>query len=1361
MDPALRELLRDRSDPDRVIEAIIRLDRPGIEIPGVRQVAHFGPIATCRLRACDVTAVHAHPDVRSLKAARGLSPGHVPRGSVEDSMVKGESRAADVRRPAGATVTGAGVVVGVVDWGVDVGSSALRHASGATRFLAVWDQRDLARGRRAQPYGYGAVHDRAGIDRALRSDHPYAALGLHPSVADGGGNGAHGAHVIDIAAGNGRAAGPVGVAPEADLVFVHLADRGTGGLATLGDSVRLLEAVDFVRRAAGPRPWVVNTSMGREGGPHDGCTLVEQAFGELLNAAPGRFIVQSAGNYYGARTHAHGVVHAGESCSLTFVTEPGDLTPNELEIWYGGDDEFVVRIEPPGARPGDPMRAVELGGWADIVAAGQVVGRIYHRAHDPNNGDHHIDAFLEPIEGAWTVTLQARRTDSGRFDAWLERDDARPHTQARFAPGTSSPRSTIGTIANGRLPLVVGAYDAHDPDRPPARFSSAGPTRDGRSKPDLAAPGVDVLAARSTPAGEPRPVSGLVRKSGTSMAAPHVTGAVALCLEASLHAGRPLAARAVRDLLLATTDPIVGIDPECRLGRGYLDIARLLDHIPKEPIMDDDSSIVLRAPGIAYRECMYRPNGALARRIGERYEVLARPGERVSQTPRNGDLVLEITFGQLRSGRSIEVRDAEPDTPSVGRTLTPGRLLLRPTDDLELPAEDTPQRAPAQVKAQDRWTKLFGTDLLLKDVIIRDYRVVPSKAVLGEKYNGWTNSSTRIYIPETATTPEYALDVILRHEAVHIYQFSIVGRPTRYQQMVAYELMAYRKTLLDLNTQYGQLNKLARRNPAQKEQLNWTDSRLDGVEETIALLQKADQENSSEKVEAERERGYKVFLIENKLLPPHKKLIDLYVPSKNDRNPAAIESEEFADGSGDDAEFAGPEHKLIGDAASKGLLSDIPYDNPPQQLTFGDMISLAGDYFETYDEMNRLGETPAGRAELAWARWRALNLKEQGIPEPRFDPKLDANIHQTVADRYYDLAAHNLTHFNTGGTAMSEYFRWHGRALATALEAGQTSDPAIWQRAVTQEAFSDHFLTDMFAGGHVRTPRFEIKAWHREHFDGSGERFVEYLAKNLFHQLSARDKLPLPSLLGLIERWLIRRRIRKMGGAALRSFSLGDIVSLALHDHDNKGLGVISDADPSGRRVPGGYQWKVVGDGHLLKPKLGEPTLIMVKAAVTSSLRDLDRVRAAGAHLPRAPVSLSEKTTRVRAALSPEGFSARRFIPREDMSPSSPNERLNGKLEWRWGQLGEAAYQAVDEAVKGTVAAEIAEVADEVKGPPPGVRESLRVIAAQLRLEGILAIEAAIGTKAGQRPKPAQRRTSRTPVGGVGLPTPIQGSEGS
>ena len=77
---------------------------------------------------------------------------------------------------------------------------------------------------------------------------------------------------------------------------------------------------------------------------------------------------------------------------------------------------------------------MRLGERSDLLIEGRVVGRVYHRKHDPNNGDNHIVAYLDPIgrAGNWTVTLEARQVSSGRFHAWIERDDTCPGCQARF-----------------------------------------------------------------------------------------------------------------------------------------------------------------------------------------------------------------------------------------------------------------------------------------------------------------------------------------------------------------------------------------------------------------------------------------------------------------------------------------------------------------------------------------------------------------------------------------------------------------------------------------------------------------------------------------------------------------------------------------------------------------------------------------------------------------------------------------------------------------------------------------------------------------------------------------------------------------
>jgi subtilisin family serine protease len=703
VDPALWELLRAEAgtDGDRVLEAVIRLARPGIEIPDVRIVSRFGTIATCRIRARDVIAVRARRDVISIKAARGLSPGSGPPDPSTPDLPA--MRATDVRRSPSLALTGAGVVVASVDWGMDLDSAAFRwptapaetdrrHKAGGTRFLAFWDQRDQAPGPRPAPYGYGTVHEREEIDLALQGPRPYEQLGYHPAIADRKGRGAHGTHVLDIAAGNGRAGGPMGIAPDADLMAVHLADRSTGGLGNLGDSVRLLEAIDWLSRRAGSQPCVVNISAGRICGPKDSTTLVERAFDELLATTPGRFVVNSAGNYFRWRTHSCGALAPGEKRVLTVVVDPADITLNEVEVWYDGADEFTVRVDPAGYAASRPVR---LGERADLSIAGRAVGRVYHRKHDPNNGDNHIVAYLDPVgcPGNWTVTIEARRVTSGRFHAWIERDDSCPGCQARFSVADSNPATTIGTITTSHLPLIVGAYNGHDPARPAAPFSSRGPSRDGRRKPDLAAPGVDVLAARSAAMGTSRSAGLLVRKSGTSMATPHVTGAVALCLQA---VGHRLSAREIRSLVLGSCDPVPDSDPY-RFGHGYLNIPHLVAEAQralaapaaatgaKEPIMDAEDTITMlaTAPATAYREYLYCPQGRLARWISDRFDVVARPGQPIRQTLREGDVLLEVTLGRLRLGRCVTLGTDDLSRVSSQRQLPHGQLLLRPRRRVE------------------------------------------------------------------------------------------------------------------------------------------------------------------------------------------------------------------------------------------------------------------------------------------------------------------------------------------------------------------------------------------------------------------------------------------------------------------------------------------------------------------------------------------------------------------------------------------------------------------------------------------------------------------------------------------------------
>jgi len=376
---------------------------------------------------------------------------------------------------------------------------------------------------------------------------------------------------MDIAAGNGRANGVPGVAPGADLIFVQVAADDFQETESFGNSRRLLEAVKYVfdKATALGRPCVVNLSLGTHGGPHDGSTLVEQGFDTLLEA-PNRAIVISAGNSFLRGGHASGQIVAGAARGLNWQigrSQPVtgalvDPTPNELEVWYPGNRELALSLVTPS---GQTLGPTPLGTTRNIVSGNSVVGLIVHRQRDPNNGDNQIDILLNnrlPL-GHWTVELSATGTDSVPFHAWIERDDS---GQSSFSQTDNDSTHTLGSISCGDHTIVVGSYDARHPNHPLSGFSSEGPTRDGKEKPDVSAPGQDIEAAWSLTHDR------TTIKSGTSMAAPHVTGLIALLLQAG---GAPFNIFQIRDAVISTArnNPPSSGGWDSRYGNGRVDAA--------------------------------------------------------------------------------------------------------------------------------------------------------------------------------------------------------------------------------------------------------------------------------------------------------------------------------------------------------------------------------------------------------------------------------------------------------------------------------------------------------------------------------------------------------------------------------------------------------------------------------------------------------------------------------------------------------------------------------------------------------------------------------------------------------------------
>ncbi|MGK9171301.1 S8 family serine peptidase [Inquilinus limosus] len=574
MESALWELAEE-GDPDDEVSVIVRLreDQPPPSL--LRIIARFGLIATCRLRRGDLERARAQ--VASMKRPQDYTPALDADDWMEEASDDLALRPGDERRPQGLP-TGAGVVLAHLDWGLDITHPAFREPgpSGKTRLFALWAQGQAYDPAHPNRYGFGRIYLREEIDRALATADPYAALGGYRWWTSDRGKGSHGAHTLGISGGSGAQGTLAGLAPEAELLFVDLTTRTPQGQQALGSSTDLLEGCDFADHIAGDRPLVINASLGRQAGQHDGLSLTEQALDHLLLSRPGRAITMSCGNYYAKEAHAQLTLLPGETRTLRLELREG-RSRAELDIWYPRADRLAFAVNGPDGVALGPIEPDDRG---DLRHGGRIVGRLYNRTDDPNNGDCQVSLFLFPEAppGRWSLSVNGHSVGDGRVHAWVERDPTGPGRLV-FTDADVDPRSTIGTICNGYATIAVAAYDAHSEGREPGRFSSSGPTRDGRdSRPTLAAPGCQVLSARSRPRNKSAaPLQS--RLSGTSMAAPHVAGTVALMFAA---APRPLWIEETRALLVGSVEPVPA-DQRNRLGAGYLDPAAAVAAARKVP----------------------------------------------------------------------------------------------------------------------------------------------------------------------------------------------------------------------------------------------------------------------------------------------------------------------------------------------------------------------------------------------------------------------------------------------------------------------------------------------------------------------------------------------------------------------------------------------------------------------------------------------------------------------------------------------------------------------------------------------------------------------------------------------------------
>ena len=491
-------------------------------------------------------------EIENIERAKTLR--YALYGATSRSCISG------VQSPREFNLTGQGCVIAILDSGIDYTHPDFRNEDGSSRIAYIWDQ--TVDGRPPSGFKHGTEYAKVDLDIALKERQPF---GVVPEIDFIG----HGTAVAGAAAGNGR--GNIrnkGVAPEAAIIAVKIGEKNRPAFARTPE---LMRAIKYVIDKAQDMnmPIAINISFGTNDGSHAGDSLFETYINEMARKWKVSIVV-ATGNEGSSGHHYSGRISSRETQDVTFLVSEG-LTSFYVTMWKNFVDSMTVELITPNNRSTGELRFSEA---ARVAYIGNIV--IYCEYGQPRHYDADQQVYFQIKAtsgtlppGLGTLRIRAEGIVDGRFDIWLPINEMVGKTSF-----TNPEQAATLTIPSTSLNVIsVGGYDHRMNSI--AVFSGRGYTRNSiYIKPDLVAPAVDILTTRRG--------GGYDTYTGTSIAAPLVTGSVALMMQWGIVNGNDpyLFGERVKAFLLSGANREPNIQyPNNAWGYGALCLSRTMNQM--------------------------------------------------------------------------------------------------------------------------------------------------------------------------------------------------------------------------------------------------------------------------------------------------------------------------------------------------------------------------------------------------------------------------------------------------------------------------------------------------------------------------------------------------------------------------------------------------------------------------------------------------------------------------------------------------------------------------------------------------------------------------------------------------------------